>query len=194
VVPIVFVRLEQSRFFSTTALYEPLGIFAVGLGLLALCQVTSANAFLAAFIGGITVATVSPTARDAFHRFGELITELLKLAALLALGALVTPHLLASVGLSGWAFAVVTLVLARPAAIAISLHRSTLAWRERASAAWFGPKGFASVVYGLMVLESTNHHAQHIFVLTVAAVALSIIAHSSTDIVVARWLEKHQPP
>ncbi|MHB1923873.1 MAG: cation:proton antiporter, partial [Acidimicrobiales bacterium] len=54
--------------------------------------------------------------------------------------------------------------------------------------AWFGPKGFASVVYGLMVLQSHNSRAERIFLLTVVTVAVSIVAHSSTDVVVARRL------
>ena len=115
--PWIFIRLEQSRFLSASDLYEPLGLFAVGLGLLALCRVTGANEFLGAFVGGITVASVSTTARDAFHRFGELVTELLKLAALLAFGALVTPALLRGVGAEGWLFAVGVIVVARPVAL-----------------------------------------------------------------------------
>jgi len=35
VIPTVFVRLEQTRFFSAAACTSPFGIFAVGLGLLA---------------------------------------------------------------------------------------------------------------------------------------------------------------
>ena len=192
-VPYFFTRLERTRLFSSSALYEPLGPFSVGLTLLAICSVTGANEFLAAFVGGMTMATVNPAARDAFHRFGELITELFKLAAILAFGALVTPSLLAGVGVGGWIFAVGAIVLARPVAIVISLHRSSMAWHEQVSAAWFGPKGFASVVYGLLVLESSIHAANRIFTLTVVTVAVSMIVHSSSDIIVARWLEKDLP-
>jgi len=191
--PYVFTRLERTKLFSSSVLYEPLGPFSVGLTLLAICSVTGANEFLAAFVGGMTMATVNPAARDAFHRFGELIAELLKLAAILAFGALVTPSLLAGVGASGWIFALGAIILARPVAIVISLHRSSMAWREQVSAAWFGPKGFASVVYGLLVLESSIHAANRIFALTVITVAVSMIVHSSSDIIVARWLEKDLP-
>jgi NhaP-type Na+/H+ or K+/H+ antiporter len=192
-IPYVFTRLERTKLFSSSALYEPLGPFSVGLTLLAICPVTGANAFLGAFVGGMTMATVNPAARDAFHRFGELITELFKLAAILAFGALVTPSLLAGVGAGGWIFAASAIVLARPVAIVISLHRSSMAWREQVSTAWFGPKGFASVVYGLLVLESSIHAANRIFTLTVVTVAVSMIVHSSSDIIVARWLEKDLP-
>lgn len=192
-IPYVFTRLERTKLFSSSALYEPLGPFSVGLILLAICSVTGANEFLAAFVGGMTMATVNPAARAAFHRFGELITELFKLAAILAFGALVTPSLLAGVGVGGWIFALGAIVLARPVAIVISLHRSSMAWREQVSAAWFGPKGFASVVYGLLVLESSIHAANRIFTLTVVTVAVSMIVHSSSDIIVARWLEDDPP-
>lgn len=192
-IPYAFTRLERTRLFSSSALYEPLGPFSVGLTLLAVCSVTGANEFLAAFVGGMTMATANPAARDAFHRFGELVTELLKLAAILAFGALVTPSLLAGVGIGGWIFALGAIVLARPVGIVIALHRSSMAWREQVSAAWFGPKGFASVVYGLLVLESSIHAAHRIFTLTVVTVTVSMIVHSSTDIIVARWLENDLP-
>jgi NhaP-type Na+/H+ or K+/H+ antiporter len=67
--------------------------------------------------------------------------------------------------------------------------------REQAAAAWFGPKGFASVVYGLLVLNSSVDSAGTIFHLVAITVALSILLHSSTDIVVARSFdEPHEAP
>ncbi len=54
---------------------------------------------------------------------------------------------------------------------------------------WFGPKGFASVVYSLIVLESGIPVADEVFHLVALTIVLSIIAHSSTDIVVARSFE-----
>jgi NhaP-type Na+/H+ or K+/H+ antiporter len=60
---------------------------------------------------------------------------------------------------------------------------------------WFGPKGFASVVYGLLVLESQIGAADKIFHLVALTIVLSILAHSSTDIVVARAFdEEHEIP
>ena len=53
-------------------------------------------------------------------------------------------------------------------------------------AAWFGPKGFASVVYGLLVLQSGIPQAEAAFTLIAVCIAFSIIAHSSTDVPIAR--------
>ena len=79
IIPWSAIILGRSRFFSRASTYEPLYGFAMGLLVLALAWLTDANLFLAAFAAGITVATVGPEVRDSFRRFGELVTELLKL-------------------------------------------------------------------------------------------------------------------
>jgi NhaP-type Na+/H+ or K+/H+ antiporter len=55
---------------------------------------------------------------------------------------------------------------------------------------WFGPKGFASVVYGLLVLNSGIDGADELFHLIAVTVVLSILLHSSTDVVVARGFDE----
>ncbi|MEV4170227.1 cation:proton antiporter [Nonomuraea sp. NPDC049709] len=185
-VPWASIKLEQTRWFSASTQYEPLNALAIGLLVLALGKVTHGNLFLAAFAAGITVATFGERQRESFQHFGELIAELFKLAALLLFGALITPALLGAVGWKGWLFAILALILARPVAIWLSFLRSGLSVREQAAVAWFGPKGFASVVYGLIVLASGIAAAQEVFQLVAVTIVLSILLHSSTDIVVAR--------
>jgi NhaP-type Na+/H+ or K+/H+ antiporter len=192
-VPFVAIRLERSRFFHATTAYEPLNAFAIGLLVLALSSLTHGNEFLAAFSAGITVATMSPAIRTAFHEFGELVAELLKLAALLVFGALISPHFLAEIPVKGYVFAVVALFVARPVSLAVALIGSALGPRERIAAAWFGPKGFASVVYGLLILRSGVAVRSELFHLVALVVVASIIAHSSTDVVVARWFHPRKP-
>lgn len=192
VIPMVAIAIERSPWLSATAEYEPLNAFAVGLVVLAAASLTGANEFLAAFAAGVTIATLSPLMRDSFERFGALVTELLKLGAVLIFGALVSSELLRQVSVGGYVFALSALLIARPVAIGLSLVRSSLDWRERAVASWFGPKGFASVVYGVLVLESNVPSASKVFALVAVVVAMSILAHSSTDVLVAHWFARRQ--
>lgn len=189
-VPWLALRLEKTRFFAASTQYEPLNALAIGLLVLALGKATHGNLFLAAFSAGITVATFGPKQREAFEHFGELISELFKLAALLVFGALISVQFLGEISWQGWVFAVLALIAARPLALAVSFWRSGLALREQAAAMWFGPKGFASVVYGLLVLEAAIPGADEVFHLVALTIVMSILAHSSTDIVIARQFEK----
>jgi NhaP-type Na+/H+ or K+/H+ antiporter len=91
---------------------------------------------------------------------------------------------------SGYVFALLALVVVRPAALAVALLGGGLTRREWIAAAWFGPKGFSSVVYGFLVVTSGLPRAQALAHLVAIVIAASIMAHSSTDVLVARWFRK----
>jgi NhaP-type Na+/H+ or K+/H+ antiporter len=186
VVPLAVIGLLRLRYFAAAGVYEPLVPVSIALLVFATADVTHANLFLAAFAAGITVATVGEREREAFGEVGEVASEVLKLAALLVFGALLSPSFLAEVPWQGWVFAVLALFVARPAALWLSFLRSGLSMREQTAAMWFGPKGFASVVYGLLVAGSGIAAADEIFHLVAITIGLSILAHSSTDVLVAR--------
>lgn len=188
-VPVVAARLERLRIFSTSTRYQPLAAVAVAFILFGLSGSTDANRFLAAFAGGATLATVAPWMRHEFALFGELMSELFKLAALLVFGALLTPRML-SIGWGGWVFAVLALVVARPVAVWLSLLGSGVRGVQLLTVAWFGPKGFASVVYGLLIWAAAIPDGDLVFALVATTTAISIVAHSSTDVVVARWFQR----
>lgn len=130
----------------------------------------------------------SPGGRT-FEKLGDLLSEVSKFAALLVFGTLVTTQLLGEAGLGGWATAVLAIVLIRPATVLISLLRSEMPCAERLTAAWCGPKRFASVVYGLLVLQAGIPDGDAVFTLVTVTIALSIVLHSSTDVPVARAFE-----
>nr|WP_088997805.1 cation:proton antiporter [Micromonospora echinaurantiaca] len=193
-VPWLALWLERRRFFSASTQYEPLNGVAIGLLVLALGQVTHANLFLAAFAAGVTVATFGERQRESFEHFGELIAELFKLVALLVFGALISFEFLGEIAWTGWIFAVLAIVVARPVALAVSFLGSHLSRTEQFAAMWFGPKGFASVVYGLLVLEAGIPAGDEVFHLVALTVVLSIVAHSSTDLAISRIFDPATTP
>ena len=185
-VPAGAIWLERTRFFSAATEYEPLNAFAIGLTVFATCLMFHFNEFLAAFAAGITVASFSPEVRSSFEQFGELVAELLKLGALMVFGCLISFRFLSEISWQGYFFAFAMLFLIRPLSIAIAFVGSELDLRERAAAAWFGPKGFASVVYGILALQSQIERADQIFHLVAIVIVGSVILHSSTDVIVAK--------
>ena len=193
VLPAVISLFRRVRLFSVSRRHRSLFAIAIGLLLLSLASVLGINSFLAAFVGGISLASAVPEVRDAFREVGENLTELLKLAALLVFGALISPHLLADISLRGYLFALLALVAARPAALGLALLGSRLPWKERAVALWFGPKGFSSVLYGILVLGANLPRSTEMFHLIAIVIGGSIIAHSSTDVPIARWFERAEP-
>jgi len=192
-VPALVTQAWRIKVLSAEPRLQPLGPLAVAVVVYGICHYTHANPYLAAFAAGSTLATLDEVAAERFEPFGDVLSEATKFAAVLVFGALITPTWLSHLGWRAWLFAALALVVARPVALVISLLRTQLLWRERLSAAWFGPKGFASVVYGLLALQSGIADAQLVFDLTAVTIGLSIVLHSSTDTPVAR-LFRIEPP
>ncbi len=184
--PFLVNGLVRFRLLGAEPKLQPLLPLATGITLYATCHLTHANPYLAAFSAGAALAHVSPEAKESFEPLGEALAELAKFAALLVFGALLTPQLFGDLSFGGYVAVVLAIVLIRPASLLLSLLGTTISRREKLVAAWFGPKGFASVVYGLLVLQSGIPQAEEAFTLIAVCIAFSIIAHSSTDVPIAR--------
>ncbi|GAA5125641.1 cation:proton antiporter [Pseudonocardia adelaidensis] len=186
VLPLVITAMFRLPVLGAEPRLQPLGPLALAIILYGLCHLTHANPYLAAFAAGITLATVAPRATHAFEGFGELISELTKFGAVLVFGALLTPTFFLDLTAGEWVVALLALLVVRPASVLVSLWGADLHRRERYAAAWFGPKGFASVVYGLLVVQSGIATAQTVFELVALNIAVSIVAHSMSDVPVAK--------
>ncbi|EST28379.1 hypothetical protein N566_22780 [Streptomycetaceae bacterium MP113-05] len=184
--PLIVAGLVRLPVLGAEPKLQPLLPLAIGTGLYAVCHLTHANPYLAAFSAGAVLASVSPESKRAFEPLGESLAELAKFAALLVFGALLTPQLFADLSFGGYVVAVLAIVLVRPATLLLSLAGTEFDRREKLTAAWFGPKGFASVVYGLLVLQAGIPDGDQAFTLIAVTIAFSIIAHSSSDVPIAR--------
>jgi len=190
-VPWLGDRLERSRLFHTHESYRAMAGFSVALLVFTVTRAVHGNEFLAAFAAGIVVITLRPEISAEFRGFVGHSANLLKFAALFIFGALITPALLGDLGLADYLFALLVLLAVRPATLALSLLGSEMPLRERAVAAWFGPKGFASVLYAVLVLRAGLAESERVFRLAAVVIAASIVLHSSTDVPAARWLREN---
>jgi sodium/hydrogen antiporter len=190
-VPWLAIRLEQSRLFAAAERYRPLSAFSIGVLVLGLAHVSHANAFLAAFVGGITVGSASEAVRESFYGFGELVAELFKLAALLVFSMLIAPRFFDPLSWREILFVLLAVFVVRLIVFPFALAPSPFTRRETLLAGWFGPKGFASVVYGFMILNGGFPQAGRLAHLMAIAIAASVVVYSSTDVLIAQWLRAH---
>ncbi|MFE6281082.1 cation:proton antiporter [Streptomyces sp. NPDC057877] len=186
VLPLAVIALVRFRLLGAEPKLQPLLPLAIGVILYATCHLTHANPYLAAFSAGAVLTAYSPEAKEAFEPLGEALAELAKFAALLVFGALLTPSLFGDLSFGGYVAVVLAIVLIRPASLLLSLVGTRFTRQEKLVAAWFGPKGFASVVYGLLVLQAGIPQGEEAFTLIAVCIAFSIVAHSSTDVPIAR--------
>jgi NhaP-type Na+/H+ or K+/H+ antiporter len=173
-----------------TPRYE--GIFAIGLGVAAygLADATFGNGLIAAFVAGIALGATEHEIPDRFVDFAENVSSIFQVLTFFVFGALIvaTGYDASIPALIG--FIVLALVIARPAALFVSLAGTNFRRPERTFMAWFGPKGVASMLFALFVLESDVDDGPLIFKIAAFVILASIVAHGLTDTVGAKWVER----
>jgi sodium/hydrogen antiporter len=148
------------------------------------------NGFIAVYVGAIVLGIRRPDLRAYFAQRSEDIIELLKLGVFVVFGALLTFHGLFAEGWAAVAVVVVTLLVARPVAVWVSLIGTRIDFASKAFMAWFGPKGIATMTFALLVLARGLPNGERIFNLAALAVFCSIIVHGLTDTPGVGWIAR----
>ena len=173
-----------------TTRYE--GLYALGIGLLAfaLSELTIGNGLIGAFVAGIALGAAEHEVVETFVGFSENVSAIFQVLTFAAFGALIV-----STGYEGsiWAlaaFIVFVILVARPIAVLLAFLRSRIPQPQRLFIAWFGPKGVASMLFALFVLNSQASERTVVFDVASFVILASIVAHGLTDTVGASWIER----
>jgi NhaP-type Na+/H+ or K+/H+ antiporter len=131
------------------------------------------NAFVGAFVAGLTTAVVIGTVREDFLEFGEVGGELLGLVVFFLVGALLP--IKGPYGPDVVVFAILALTAVRMVPVAVSLVGTHLATPTLLFMGWFGPRGLASVVLALVALGEVHGGGGEIAPVVTSAVLLTIV-------------------
>ena len=93
-------------------------------------------------------------------------------------------------------YAVLSLTLVRMLPVAIAMLGTRAKTPTLGFLGWFGPRGLASIVFAVIVIEESNLPHEHLIVLAIyLTVGLSVLAHGLSAAPLAnryaRWYEQH---
>ncbi len=136
------------------------------------------NGFIAAFVAGSFLRWAYSDASNYAEDFEKAWGNLLVYFIFFFFGLLSAPWI-SRITPMQWLYAAMSLTLIRMIPVAISLIGKKLSLGTVLFMGWFGPRGLASVVLGLIYLEElTLIEVNHTIILTViATVLLSVLAH-----------------
>jgi NhaP-type Na+/H+ or K+/H+ antiporter len=173
---------------SLYALGTAFATYGVAVGLPA-----AGNGLIAVFTCAIVLGIRRPDLREAFERRADDVVEIVKLGVFVVFGSLLTLGGLFGDGWAAVAIVLVTLLVARPAAIWVALAGTGFGADLKAFMAWFGPKGVATMTFSLLVLGAGYPEAERIFDLAALCVFASILAHGLTDTPGSEWIARRSP-
>lgn len=157
----------------------------------ALAHVLEGNGFIAAFVAGFCFGCFSRQEKDHLFDFAEEEGEMLTLVTFLVFGVALLPEALAGAPLVAWLYAALSLTVIRMLPVALALLGCGLDLRSRLFVGWFGPRGLASILFALLVVEASGVENGDLIVSVVLITVLaSVFAHGVTAQPLARRIDR----
>jgi sodium/hydrogen antiporter len=157
--------------------WQQLGVVMLPLLALVVSDAVGASMFIAAFVAGLAIQGVFLEAGKHGVEFTEEWGQVLNLSVFFTFGMLVARDW-QQISLPLALYAVLSLTVVRMVPVAIALRGTGLSRATVLFMGWFGPRGLASIVLGLIYLEATHRVGGTTIPLAVmATVFLSIFAH-----------------
>ena len=153
----------------------------------ALAEEVHGNGFIAAFFGGLMLGVHTPEVRERIQEFGEAEGQQLGLFVFLIFGLAAVPPAAAHWDITAWIYAVLSLTVIRMLPVALSLCGTTLTKFSVCFIGWFGPRGIASVLYLIIVVNELGLKGyERMLSVIVLTVLLSVFLHGITAVPLSR--------
>lgn len=154
------------------------------------------SGFIAAFVGGMVFRGALGRDPDQENRLTEELGSVLSGVTLLLFGAILLGPALGELSWSLVIYAVLSLTIVRMVPVAVAMWGSRARPQTLGFLGWFGPRGLASIVFALIVIEESQLPEENTILLAIyLTVGLSVFAHGLSAAPLAsryaRWYEAH---
>ena len=175
-----------------TGAFQQLAVISLAVVAWALAEELGGNGFIAAFAGGLAVGRVTEVSGKRILDFTEDEGQLLTAVVFFIFGVGAISYLDAAT----WQvvlFGLLSLTVIRMLPVAVSMIGTDLKVRSVAFLAWFGPRGLASIILALVVVEEEPDLPGLDIVLAAMTVTVlaSIFAHGVTARPFVRAYARH---
>ncbi len=163
---------------------------AVGLG---------GSGFIGAFVGGLVFAAMRPDQENESTLFTEEAGGVLDAITFVLFGALVLGAALTRADAELYLYAVLSLTIIRMLPVAVAMIGSHARRPTVAYVGWFGPRGLASIVFAVIILDEADLAGSQTIIDTISVtVALSVLLHGISAVPLTnryvRWYGAHPRP
>lgn len=163
-------------------LFEQLAVVSLAIIAWAAADAAGGNGFIAAFVGGLAAGSVLlGRSREAAADFAIDEGALLSVATFFIFGVAIAGPSLDEIGWREVAYGALSLTLIRMIPVALATLGDRLKPTSVLFLGWFGPRGIATIVLGLVVLESSEiGGAEQIQLVATTVVLMSVLLHGIT--------------
>ena len=160
-----------------TKTWRQLPVVALSVVCFAIAQTLGGSGFIACFAGGLLFGAVTKPHKGKLLLAAEGTGDTLALVTWLLFGAGVIGQAIGSFTWQVVAYSILSLTLIRMLPVFLTLTGMGLHTDEKLFMGWFGPRGLASIVFVVIVLNDNVPGGQTIAMTAVCTIVLSVFAH-----------------
>ena len=173
--------------------WRPIHMVAMALSCFFAAQAFGGSGFIAAFVGGLLFGgLVVKRHKNDLLRATEGAGEALSLLTWVLFGGGVVGLFMPQVTWQILLYSVLSLTLIRMLPIFLALIGSGLSLPEKLFLGWFGPRGLASVVFAIIVMNDQLPGEKTLVLTLVCTVTLSVVAHGLSANPLSRMLAGYE--
>jgi len=152
-------------------------IIALAAACFAAAQAVGGSGFIACFVGGLLLSGLRERHKGELLHGAESTGETLALITWVVFGAVVVARLLDRVSWPALLYAVLSLTVIRMLPVFLCLLGTRTSAADKLFIGWFGPRGLATIVFAVLVLDEKLPGNDTIMLAAGWTVLLSVFAH-----------------
>ena len=160
-----------------TETWKQLPVIALAVSCFAVAQYLGGSGFIACFVGGFLFGWIAKNHKHKLLFAAEGGADSLALITWVVFGAAVIGHRLQLFAWEPLIYALLSLTVIRMVPVFLVLLGASLRTDEKLFIGWFGPRGLATIVFAIIVLNEKLPGGEVIVLTAVYTIVLSVIFH-----------------
>ena len=160
-----------------TETWIQLPVMALAVACFALAQQFDGSGFIACFTGDLLFGGIAKQHKHSLLLAAEGIGHTLSLITWVVFGAVAVGQFIVHISWEILLYGVLSLTLVRMVPVLMALTGLNLPVSEKLFMGWFGPRGLASIVFAVIVINQNLPGGNTITITVVCTILLSIVAH-----------------
>ena len=174
----LFMKFDSNGWVSET--WKQLPLIAVSIATFSLAQYLGGSGFIACFVGGLLFASLAKEQKHTLLFAAEGGADTLALITWLIFGAIVVGHTVDQMSWQPFLYAALSLTIIRMVPVFIVLAGTNFNIQEKLFIGWFGPRGLASIVFAVIVLNENLPGGDIIRQVVGLTIFFSVVLHGTS--------------
>jgi len=175
-----------------TQIWKQVTVVGLAIACFSIADSLHGSGYIAAFTGGLLFGYLAKEDTHKLVLAAEGTGETLALVTWMMFGTMVISPLL---GFFTWevvVYALLSLTVIRVVPVFLSLAGTGESVSSRLFLSWFGPRGLASIVFAIIVLDAKVPGAETMALVVVCTVLMSLVAHGISAYPLAKWIGRKE--